>query len=132
MEAISARDIANREKAKQTAIKEMYRAMLTQFCRKIRTSYELGNKEAIVTVPPFIVGYPKYDMARAIMYQARQLQRLGYLVDMCGPFSLKVRWKKAPADAPSDPEFEAEPLDILPGLVSLQKTAQKLRRKRVS
>ncbi len=130
MEAISAKDIAAREKAKQAAVKEMYKVMLTQFCRKIRTSYELGNKEAIVNIPPFIIGYPKYDMARAIMYQARQLQRLGYIVDMCGPFSLKVRWGKAPADAPPEPEYEAEPLDILPGLVNLQKTAQKLRNTR--
>lgn len=130
MQAISAKDIAARERAKHAAKKEMYRAMLSQFCRKIRASYELGHKDTIVTVPPFIIGFPKYDMARAVMYMARQLQRLGYTVNMVGPFSLKVQWAKAPAEEPRDELFdEAPPMDILPALVNLQKTAQKLRKK---
>lgn len=126
MNQFSAKDLAAREKAKHGAKKEMYRTMLTQFCRKIRTSYELGHKEAIVTVPPFIVGFPKYDMARAVMYMTRQLQKLGYLIDMVGPFSLKVQWTKFPNEI-EEVGTDAEPLDILPGLVNLQKTAQKLR-----
>ena len=125
MDQFSAKDLAALEKSKQSAKKEMYKTMLTQFCRKIRTSYELGQKETIVTVPPFIVGFPKYDMAKAVMYMARQLQKLGYLVDMVGPFSLKVWWTKFPTQI--EETGEDMPLDILPGLVNLQKTAQKLR-----
>lgn len=128
MDSVSAKDLAAREKTKHNAVKEMYRAMLSQFCRKIRTSYELGNKDTTVTVPPFIIGYPKYDMARAIMYMARQLQRLGYTVNLVGPFSLKVQWGKAPSAEPNHEEEEL-PLDILPGLMNLQKTAQRLRKK---
>lgn len=124
---LSAKDIAEREKVKHSAKKEMYRAMLSQFCRKIRASYELGNRDAIVTVPPFIIGFPKYDMARAVMYMARQLQRLGYTVDMVGPFSLKVKWTRAPPD--NEMNEEAAPMDILPALVNLKKTAQQLRKK---
>jgi len=127
MDQFSAKDLAALEKSKQSAKKEMYKTMLTQFCRKIRTSYELGQKETIVTVPPFIVGFPKYDMAKAVMYMARQLQKLGYLVDMVGPFSLKVWWTKFPTQI--EETGEDMPLDILPGLVNLQKTAQKLRKK---
>jgi len=125
MDQFSAKDLSAREKAKQSAKKEMYKAMLTQFCRKIKTSYELGHKESVLTIPPFIIGYPKYDMAKAVMYMARQLQKLGYLVDMVGPFSLKVWWTKFPEQI--EETGEEMPLDILPGLVNLQKTAQKLR-----
>lgn len=125
MNQFSAKDLAALEKVKRGAKKDMYRTMLTQFCRKIRTSYELGHREAIVTVPPFIVGFPKYDMAMAVMYMARQLQKLGYLVDMVGPFSLKVQWTKFQNEIEEEPADV--PMDILPGLVNLQKTAQKLR-----
>ena len=125
MAQFSAKDLSAIEKAKQSAKKEMYKAMLTQFCRKIKTSYELGHKESILTIPPFIIGYPKYDMAKAVMYQARQLQKLGYLVDRVGPFSLKVWWTKFPEQI--EETGEEMPIDILPGLVNLQKTAQKLR-----
>ena len=125
MDQFSAKDLAVLEKSKQSAKKEMYKNMLTQFCRKIRTSYELGKKETIVSIPPFIMGFPKYDMAKAVMYMARQLQKLGYLVDMVGPFSLKVWWTKFPDQI--EETGEEMPLDILPGLVNLQKTAQKLR-----
>jgi hypothetical protein len=125
MAQFSAKDLSAIEKTKQSAKKEMYKAMLTQFCRKIKTSYELGHKESILTIPPFIMGYPKYDMAKAVMYMARQLQKLGYLVDMVGPFSLKVWWTKFPTQI--EETGEEMPVDILPGLVNLQKTAQKLR-----
>ena len=125
MDQFSAKDLAVLEKSKQSAKKEMYKNMLTQFCRKIRTSYELGKKETIVSIPPFIMGFPKYDMAKAVMYMARQLQKLGYLVDMVGPFSLKVWWTKFPDQI--EETGEEMTLDILPGLVNLQKTAQKLR-----
>lgn len=124
---IPAKEIARREKAKNESKKEMYRVMLEQFCRKIKTSYELRHKETILSVPPFIIGFPKYDLARAVVYMTRQLQKLGYQVDMVGPLSLKVRWfklKETEVDT-----FET-PTDILPGLANLQKTAQQLRKGR--
>lgn len=124
---IPAKEIARREKAKNESKKEMYRVMLEQFCRKIKTSYELRHKETILSVPPFIIGFPKYDLARAVVYMTRQLQKLGYQVDMVGPLSLKVRWfklKETEVDT-----FET-PMDILPGLANLQKTAQQLRKGR--
>lgn len=128
MDQFSVKDLVAKETVKQNAKKDMYKAMLTQLCRKIRTSYELGHKESIVTIPPFIIGFPKYDIARAVMYMARQLQRLGYVVNLCGPFSLKVEWSKPPSKMQVETEEHA-PLDILPGLVNLQKTAQKLRKR---
>jgi hypothetical protein len=122
--ALTARDVAGMEKARANVKKETYRAMLDQFSRKIRTSYELGRKEAVLTIPPFVIGYPKYDLAKAVVYMARQLIRLGYVVELVGPVDLKVKWEKPIA---LDTEEETEPMDILPGLVNLQKTAQRLR-----
>jgi len=113
------------EKARANVKKETYRAMLDQFSRKIRTSYELGRKEAVLTIPPFVIGYPKYDLAKAVVYMARQLIRLGYVVELVGPLDLKVKWEK-PIELDTG-EQESEPIDILPGLVNLQKTAQRLR-----
>ena len=128
MAAVSAKEIAALEKARKDLKKEMYQAMLDQFSRKIRTSLELGRKEAVLTVPPFVIGYPKYDLAKAVMYMSRQLIKLGYQVELVGPFDIKVRWNRvAPAHEPEPEEDEARSLDILPGLMNLQKTAQKLR-----
>lgn len=127
MAAVSAKEIAALEKARKDLKKEMYQAMLEQFSRKIRTSLELGRKEAILTVPPFVIGYPKYDLAKAVMYMSRQLIKLGYQVELVGPFDIKVRWNKPVRAAPEPDEFEGDSVDILPGLMNLQKTAQKLR-----
>lgn len=126
MEALSAKEIAAMEKARADVKKETYRAILQQFSRKIRTSYELGRREAVLRVPPFVVGYPRYDIAKAVMYMARQLVRLGYHVELVGPVELRVQWERAHVTLLEDRQ-DSDPVDILPGLVNLQKTAQKLR-----
>ena len=114
------------EKARADVKKETYRAILQQFSRKIRTSYELGRREAILSVPPFVVGFPRYDIAKAVVYMARQLIRLGYHVELVGPVAIRVQWERAHVTLLED-RHDPEPVDILPGLVNLQKTAQKLR-----
>ena len=114
------------EKKKGAAKKEYYKALLEQFSRKIKHSVELGRKEAILTVPSFLVGYPKYDLAVTVVYMSRQLGRLGYKVELVGPLDLKVTWRKTNERSEEEQE-EADPGVFLPSLVNLQKTAQKLR-----
>lgn len=123
----SAKDLAQLEKTKQNVKKETYKALLDKLCRKIKTAYEIGHKETILTIPPFLIGFPKYDIAKAVKYMARQLIKLGYKVNYSGPMSLKVEWTKY--EDPVEAQHEDVPMDILPGLVNLQKTASKLRKK---
>ena len=124
---LTAKEMAALEKARQNVKKETYKAILEQFSRKIRTSHEIGHKDALLTVPPFVVGFPRYDVAKAVKYLCRQLQKLGYSVVMVGPVSYRVRWDRAKTRAAAEPEAEDTPFDLLPGLVNMQKTAQKLR-----
>ena len=127
MEPFSAKELLARDKVRQDVKKQTYQALLTQFCRKIKTSHELGHKEAILTVPPFILGFPRYDLAVAVRYMARQVQKLGYMVEFVGPVSMRVQWKKLRTEI--ETQEEEHTIDILPGLANLQKTAQKLRLK---
>lgn len=124
---LSAKEMAALEKARQNVKKETYKAILEQFSRKIRTSHELGHKEAFLTVPPFVVGYPRYDITKAVKYQTRQLQKLGYQVALAGPVSFKVRWDKPKTQREAPEEIDEGPLDLLPGLMNMQKMAQKIR-----
>jgi hypothetical protein len=126
MEIASAKEMMAAEKKKGAAKKEYYKALLEQFSRKIKHSVELGRKEAILTVPSFLVGYPKYDLAVTVVYMSRQLGRLGYKVELVGPLDLKVTWRKTNERSEEEQE-EADPGVFLPSLVNLQKTAQKLR-----
>jgi hypothetical protein len=125
--ALSAKKLAALDKTRRNVQKETYQAMLEQFTRKIRTSYELGRKDAILTIPPFVVGFPRYDLAKAVMYMARQLVRLGYSVTLIGPLDLRVTWAREQAAAPEEDAAYGS-IDVLPGLVNLQKTAQQLRK----
>lgn len=119
----SAKDILAAEKKRASSKKEYYKALLEQFSRKIKHSVELGHRDAVVTVPPFLVGYPKYDLPTTVTYMARQLSRLGYTVELVGPLDLRVQWRRV-----REEEAEiSEPNIFLPSLVNLQKTAQKLR-----
>ena len=122
----SAKDILAAEKKRGSAKKEYYKALLEQFSRKIKHSVELGKKEAILTVPTVLVGYPRYDLATTVIYMSRQLGRLGYTVVLIGPLDLKVTWRHRKPEEDTEAEI-SEPNVFLPSLVNLQKTAQKLR-----
>jgi hypothetical protein len=126
MEIASAKQMVAAEKKRGLAKKEYYKALLEQFSRKIRSSVELGKREAILTVPSFLVGYPKYDLASTVVYMSRQLTRLGYNVVLVGPLDLKVTWRNTRPEQDEEAET-ADPGIFLPSLVNLQKTAQKLR-----
>jgi hypothetical protein len=125
--SLSAKQVVASEKKRENAKKEYYKALLEQFCRKIKTSSELGKREAILEVPTFLVGFPKYDLGQTLVYMARQLTRLGYIVSVAGPLTLKAQWYKT---ANLETELEKEEVDpgtFLPSLVNLQKTANQLR-----
>ena len=126
MEIASAKDILAAEKKRGAAKKEYYKALLEQFSRKIKHSVEIGKKDALLTVPTFLVGYPKYDLAATVVYMSRQLSRLGYKVEMVGPLDLKVTWRNTRLDQDEQAET-SDPVTFLPSLANLQKTAQKLR-----
>jgi hypothetical protein len=122
---MQAREIVEREKKRNDVKKETYKALLDQFSRKIKTSSDLGRRDAILTVPPFVVGFPKYDIAKAVLYMCRQLERLGYTVNLVSPFDIKVEWHKKP-EITQEPEEEA-PDVYFPSLINLHKTAGKIR-----
>jgi len=129
MSVLSASEVAAMEKARADVKKETYRAILEQFSRKIRVSHELGQKTADLMVPPFVIGFPKYDLAKAVTYMARQLIKLGYGVELTGPVHLRVTWDRPVTRRDETVIIDDDPVDILPGLMNLQKVAQKLRKK---
>jgi hypothetical protein len=57
----------------------------------------------------------------------RQLQRLGYIVNLVGPLDIRVQWTKAAALETEMEKEEVDPGVYLPSLVNLKKTAEKLR-----
>lgn len=121
---ISAKQIAALEKKRDEARKEYYKALLEQFCRKIKASVERGERYAILTVPTFLVGFPRYDLSTTVMYMCRQLQRLGYIVNLVGPLDIRVQWSNV---KPEEELEMQEPEVFLPSLANLKKTAEKLR-----
>ena len=125
--ALSAKQLVASEKKRDLAKKEYYRALLEQFCRKIKVASDLGNRDAILTVPPFVVGFPRYDLSTTVEYMCRQLQRLGYIVNLVGPLDIRVQWTKAAALESEMEKEEVDPGTYLPSLMNLKKTAEKLR-----
>lgn len=122
---ISVQDLAKMEKVRQNIKKEIYKSILGQFSRKIKARFDLGDKSTVLTVPPFVVGFPKYDLPTAVRYIGRQLGRLGYKVTMVTPTSYEVSWDKMkPVEEVEtiEPEFE------FPSLMNLKKTADRYKK----
>ena len=91
---LTAKELAERERKRQDYKKETYKVILEQFLRKVKANFDLGLKTTQVTVPPLIIGYPRYDLNKASGYLQRQLIRLGYRVERTGPHSLNISWNQ--------------------------------------
>lgn len=122
---ISVKDLAEKNRVRQDIKKQIYRSILEQFSRKIKARFDLGDKQTVLTVPPFLVGYPRYDLAEAVRYIGRQLARLGYRVNMVGPTSYQVSWEKLKEKEPITEEI-VEPEFSFPSLMNLKKTADRI------
>jgi hypothetical protein len=121
---LTAKEVAAMERTRRNVRKETYRAILEQLCRKIRAASVKGQRSARLSVPPFVFGYPPFDVTQAVTYITRQLENLGYQVYRQGLVDLEVTWfikdKK-------QNEIIDHGDDILPSLVNLQKTANMIR-----
>ena len=121
---ITAKELAEKDRKRQNYKKETYKVILDQFLRKVKANFELGLKTAQVTVPPLVLGYPLYDVAKASGYLHRQLVRLGYRVEQLGPNTMNISWMQKVQDPETnEPEIE------FPSLINLKKTAQKYSKK---
>jgi len=121
---LTAKELAEKDRQRQNYKKETYKVILEQFLRKVKANFDLGLKTAQVTVPPLIIGYPRYDLAKASVYLHRQLVRLGYRIEQLGPYEMNITWGKKVQDPETiEPEIE------FPSLINLKKTAQKYSKK---
>jgi hypothetical protein len=130
---ISAQNLAEREHKRLEVRKATYKAILEQLCRKIKSASELGERSLFVTIPPFTIGYPAYEIETTTVYIQRQLERLGYKVIKVAQATLGVSWcakPKGPVIIDHSVEEESTRSISLPSLANLQKTAAKLRGKK--
>lgn len=123
---ISAQDIAESEKKKQDIRKATYKAILEQLCRKIKNASELGERSTFLQIPPFVIGFPSYDIDQATEYLQRQLVRLGYKVIKVAKAMLGVSWGDVKSKGPVIIDHS---MDEIPSFANLQKTAEKIRGK---
>ena len=131
---ISAQNLAERDHKRLEVRKATYKAILEQLCRKIKAASELGERSLFLTIPPFTIGYPAYEIESTTAYIQRQLDRLGYKVIKVAQGTLGVSWgdtkPKGPVIIDHSAEEESTRNISLPSLANLQKTAAKLRGKK--
>jgi len=122
---LAAKEVAAMERTRRNVRKETYRAILEQLCRKIRAASIKSQRSALLSVPPFMLGYPPFNVTQAVTYITRQLENLGYQVYRQGLVDLEVTWFVK--DTKKQNEIIDHGDDILPSLVNLQKTANMIR-----
>ena len=108
--------------------KEIYQRIYEQFCRKIKTSTEMGYKCAMLTVPSVVFGYPTFDRQVAAHYLCRQFMNGGFEARMADAYTIYVSWniqKRSKKYAPKQKEPEQEEDFEMPTLMNLKKAAAK-------
>lgn len=116
---ISAKNIADITCRRIDNRKEIYKAILLQFCKKIKSAVESHQTQTFLTVPSFVFGFPTFDRKVATKYLMRQLVLLGYTVSEYSEFEIYVTWVVTKKE---------KELDLLPQLMNLRKTADNIRK----
>jgi hypothetical protein len=120
---ITIKDIEKIESERRKIRKAMYTKIYEQFNNKIRCAVEMNKRQVFLRVPPFLLGYPRYDVKAAGDYLERQLRNGGFRVSRVGYDELFVSWKPNKSKKPTatdDEDFD------LPSLMNLKKVANKL------
>jgi hypothetical protein len=125
---ISAQDVADREKKKRDIRKATYKAILELLCRKIKNTSDLGERSTFLQIPPFLIGYPVYEIDPTTAYIQRQLTRLGYSVIKVARGTLGVSWSSTKPS--KEPVIIDHSTEELPSLINLQKMAAQYRKKK--
>ena len=92
---------------------------------------EIGESQAFLRTPSYIIGFPSYDRLRATVYLKRQLELGKFDVTKMSDIDLYVSWKRKKGsskhrglESESKPESED---DVFPTLMNLKKAAAKYR-----
>jgi endo-1,4-beta-mannosidase len=83
----------------------------------------------MLSVPPFVIGFPVYDVGLATSYIQRQIERLGYTTRRAMPTVIHVTWSKPVSKNIPVVIDHSHDADV-PSLINLAKTAQKIRAKK--
>jgi hypothetical protein len=119
------------EESKRQIKKEIYKKIFEQFSRKIQVSVDASQKQTILQVPSFLLGYPSYDVEKAGVYLKRQLELSGFQVEPISPIVFNVSWytqrerkqvPQVPVYDPAPPSFSEEQF---PSLINLKKAAKR-------
>ena len=125
---LSVDDIHKIEKQRKDARKEIYKKIYEQFCRKIKQCVELGETQAFLRTPSYLIGYPTFDRGKATIYLKRQLELGKFDVTKISEIDIYVSWKKrSNYRSVKTPQMEHED-DVFPTLMNLKKAAAKYRK----
>jgi hypothetical protein len=133
---ITIQKIREMEDQKKKIKKEIYKKIYEQFNRKIQNSVLCHQKNVLLQVPAFLLGYPTFEQEHAASYLKRQLENAGFVVEYMSNTSFHVSWEKQ-SKQPELPsyEFEQKPKkkkenpeeEYFPSLLNLKKVANKYR-----
>ena len=121
---VSAMELQKADQAKKEIKKETYRKILEQISKKIQVSSDIGNKNLIVTIPIFVMGFPSFNQEAAATYIERQLNNGGYKTNRLSATSIYIDWNKPKGDKTTHDKKPVDDLDI-PSFMNLKKYAAK-------
>jgi hypothetical protein len=126
---LNVEDIHKIQRHRRDARKEIYKKIYEQFCRKIKQCGELGETQAFLRTPSYLVGFPSYDRLKATTYIKRQLDLGRFDVTKISDIDLYVSWKRKGRNSePREPEKCEIEDETFPTMMNLKKAAAKYRK----
>lgn len=128
---ISVDDISRIADRKKELLKQTYKHIYEQSCKRIKKHAEFGTKHVFVEIPGFVMGYPSFDRYKAVQYIFRQLTLAGFICTIYNDFVIHVTWtlKKTKEPKSQEKPQEVEEFGDLPSFINLKKAANRYRGK---
>ena len=77
---------------KRETKKELYLYLFRRIFKKIEDAARMGKKELRIEVPPFVTGFPPFDIGRASSYLTRQLVLAKFDAAKINQSTIHVSW----------------------------------------
>ena len=107
---ISLEDISEINRSKEKVKNITFSKILDRCNSRIYQKVLMNETQTFISVPPFIVGEPLYDLKELIVFIYKSFKKRGYWVKYIGQNQLYISWKREKKKITAPPENSLEDL----------------------
>ena len=90
---LTVNELQETEKNKHKINKEIYRTILSDCEKRIKSQNSIGNSQMIIRIPFMLFDKPLYNITHAMMYVIKKLKENGFTIVNIYENNIQIKWR---------------------------------------